>query len=361
MAAVRSPGVQGEMSNAARLAWICASASAVFIVWIATSSSASANIGVGFFYVVPIGLAAWWGSRGLTVATVAGCVVLFNIGALIQPVTHFGLVLALRIVVFIAVAAAVSLARERLESLENSAEELEDIREALTPRIIDLPNVDVGTTFVPAEHGVSGDFFLVTNGPDASILAIVGDVVGHGPDAARLATFIRTRIATFVANTSDPAEILELANQAMADRPATAHELVSALCLRLEPGGRLTWAIAGHPPPLRLPRLEELKPVGATFLLGAEADLRLRVGQTSLGTGEGVVAFSDGATDVRRDGQMLGLDGLRRLLEPSVLKSAPELAGHAEAAVMEWTDEPLRDDLCLLALRPKADGDGASG
>jgi sigma-B regulation protein RsbU (phosphoserine phosphatase) len=317
---------------------------------------------VGFFYVVPIGLAAWWGGRRLAAVTVAGCIILFNLGALIQPVPDFGLVLVLRVAVFIAVAVGVSLLRERLEALEHSAEELEDIREALTPsRLIDLPDVDLGTAFVPSDHGVSGDFFLVTNGPDDSTLAIVGDVVGHGPEAARLATFIRARFATFVANSGDPAEILTLANKAMADRPAESHELVSALCMRLEPGGRLTWAIAGHPPPLRLPRLQELKPVGRTFLLGAAADLRLQVGHTSLATGEGVVAFSDGATDVRRGGQMLGVDGLRRLLKPLVLMSASDLARRVEAAIAEWTDEPLRDDLCLLALRPKTSADAVSG
>lgn len=311
---------------------------------------------------MPVGLAAWWGNRKLTVATVAGCVVLYNLGALIQPVPDFGLALAIRVTFFIAVAVGVSLVHERLAALEHSAEELEDIREALTPaRLIDLPDVDVGAAFVPSDHGVSGDFFLVTNGPDGSTLAVVGDVVGHGPDAARLATFIRARIATFVANSSDPAEILTLANMAMADRPATAHELVSALCLRIEPGGQLTWAIAGHPPPLQLPRLQELKPVGRTLLLGAAADLRLQVGHTSLATGEGVVAFSDGATDVRRGGEMLGVDGLRRLLKPLVLMPASDLARRAEATVLEWTDEPLRDDLCLLALRPKTVGEEVTG
>jgi serine phosphatase RsbU (regulator of sigma subunit) len=346
------------MSNATRLAWICASALAVFVAWLATDTSA--NVGLGFFYTVPIGLAAWWGNRRIAAVTVAACVVLYNLGALIQPVPHFGLTLALRVIVFVGVAVVVSLVKERLETLEHSAEELEDIREALAPtRLVDLPDVDAGTAFVPSDHGVSGDFFLVSIGPDGSTVAIVGDVVGHGPDAARLATFIRARLATFVANSSDPAEILTLANAAMADRPGPGNELVSAVCLRLEPGGkRLAWAIAGHPPPLRLPGMQELKPVGGTLLLGAEDDLRLQVGQASLESGEGVLAYSDGATDVRRAGELLGAQGLRRLIEPLVQMPATALASRAEASILEWTDEPLRDDLCLLVLRPKPGSGG---
>jgi len=341
------------MSNAARFAWICVSALAVFVVWIATD--VSANAGIGFFYAVPIGLAAWWGGRRLAAITVAGCVVLYNVGTLIQPVPDFGLGLAVRLTIFIAVAVVVSVVRERMAVLEHSAEELEDIRDALTPtKLIELRDVDVGTGFVPSDHGVSGDFFLVTNGPDGSTVAIVGDVVGHGPEAARLATFIRARFAAFVANTSDPGELLSLANLALIDRPGSDHELVSAVCLRYQSdGAELSWAIAGHPPPLRLPRLQELGPIGSTFLLGANADLKLRTGSTALDTGEGVIAYTDGATDVRQDGVLLGLDGLTRLVKPLVLLPASVLAGQAEGAILEWTDEPLRDDLCLLVVRPK--------
>jgi serine phosphatase RsbU (regulator of sigma subunit) len=345
--------VSGNSSNVARVAWVCAAALAVFVVWIATDASADA--GIGFFYAVPVGLAAWWGGRRLAAITVAGCVVLYIVGAMIQPVPDFGLALALRLAIFVGVAAVVSVARERLSDLEHSAEELEDIRAALTPtKLVEIPNVDLGAAFAPSDHGVSGDFFLVTNGPDGSTVAIVGDVVGHGPEAARLATFIRASLAAFVANTSDPGELLSLANGALVDRPGPDHELVSAVCLRFQAeGAKLSWAIAGHPPPLRLPRLEELRSLGPTFLLGANADLELRTGHASLDSGEGVLIYTDGATDVRQGGELLGLDGLSSLIKPLLPLPASAMASQAEEAILEWTDGPLRDDLCLLVMQPK--------
>jgi hypothetical protein len=170
--------VKETRSDFTRLAWVCAAALAVFLVWIATPGSS--NVGIGFFYSVAIGLAAWWGGRRWAAIAVSACVVLYVLGALIQPVSEFGFALVVRLVVFVAVAVAVTAARERLNSLQHSAEELEDIQAALTPtKLIDISEVDVGTAFVPSDHGVSGDFFLVTNGPDASTVAIVGDVVGH--------------------------------------------------------------------------------------------------------------------------------------------------------------------------------------
>lgn len=355
-AAVSSPRVPESLSNTARIAWICAAALAVFVVWVATA--ASANAGIGFFYTVPIGLAAWWfGGRAAAIA-VAGCCVLYNIGGLIQPIPHFGLSLAVRLIVFIGVAAIVSFLRTKFTALEHSAEELETIQAALTPNSLpELPNADVGAAFVPSEYGVTGDFYLLTNGPDDSTVAVIGDVVGHGPEAARLATFIRARFAAFTANTSDPGELLTLTNEALSDRPRPRNELVSAVCLRIRAEEtELSWAVAGHPPPLRLPSLQELPATGSTFLLGAEADLRLQTAEVSLGATEGVLIYTDGATDVRRGGELLGVDGLSRLLRPLVTLPAKTLASKAEKAILDWADEPIRDDLCVLVLKPKRQG-----
>jgi serine phosphatase RsbU (regulator of sigma subunit) len=325
----------------------------VFVVWVA--SAAKANAGIGFFYAVPIGLAAWWfGGRAAAVA-VAGCCVLYNIGGLIHPIPHFGLSLAVRLIVFIGVAAIVTWLRTKFAALEHSAEELETIQAALTPNSLpELANADVGAAFVPSEYGVTGDFYLITNGPDESSVAVVGDVVGHGPEAARLATFIRARFAAFTAATSDPGELLTLTNEALSDRPRPRNELVSAVCLRIRAGDtKLSWAVAGHPLPLRLPSLQELPAAGSTYLLGADASLRLPTAEVALSDSEGVLLYTDGATDVRREGVLLGVEGLSRLLRPLVSLPAKTLVRKAEEAILGWTDEPIRDDLCVLVLKPK--------
>lgn len=346
--------MSGTGSNSARVAWVCAAALVVFGVWLATP--VSSNAGLGFFYAVPVGLAAWWfGGRAAAVA-VAGCLALYAIGASIQPVADFGIAFAVRATFYLGVAVLVSLLHRRVDVLEHSVDELEAIRAALTPATLpQLADVDAAAAFVPSEHGVSGDFYLLTNGPDGSAVAIVGDVVGHGPEAARLATFIRARFAAFAANTSDPAELLSLANDALVDRPGEDRELVSAVCLRyLSEGRRISWAIAGHPPPLCLPGLDELAAGDDAFPLGAEARLApINAEATLAGDGDGVVIYTDGATDVRRGDSLLGLEGLTRLLAPLSSMPAWAMAGKIERAILAWADEPIRDDLCLLVLKPK--------
>lgn len=344
----------GSKSKTAFVAWVCTAALAVFVVWLVTGGGS--NTGIGFFYAIPIGLAAWWGGGRWAAVAVVGCTTLYVLGAQIQAVPNFPVTVAVRLAAFAGVAFIVSLLRERLIVLEHSADELEAIRAALTPsNLPELPGVDAAAAFVPSEYGVSGDFYLLTNGPDSSTVAIVGDVVGHGPEAAQLATFIRARFAAFAANTSDPAELLMLANGALVDRPGRGqNELVSAVCLRFgAEGSELSWAIAGHPLPLRLPGLDKLIPDRSAFPLGMEADLALANAHTSLRDGEGVVIYTDGATDVRQEDALLGLDGFTRLLEPLARLPARVITSEAEKAILAWADGPVRDDLCLLVLKPK--------
>ncbi len=340
-------------SRPVRIASIVGGVTAVFAVWLALGSHSA---GVAFFYSVPIGLSAWWFGRrsALTVALI--CIGLYLVGEAVHPVSEFAVALLLRTVFLLAVALFVSWIAERLQALEHSAEELEAIRAALTPaELPDLSGVDAAAAFVPSELGVSGDFYLLTNGPDGSTVAIVGDVVGHGPGAARLATFIRARFAAFAASTSDPAELLTLANAALVDRPRRERELVSAVCLRLAPDRETAlWARAGHPPPLRLPGLEELPLVGSTFLLGAEEGLELQNEEVAVTGSEGLVVFTDGATDVRRGPQLLGLEGLRGMLAPLSGLAARAMVGEVESAILDWADRPIRDDLCLVVLKPKS-------
>lgn len=342
----------GGLSRTARIAWIVLAVLLVFIAWIATASSTA---GFAFFFSMPIAFAAWWFGLRAGLAAALGCLVLYVIGNAINQIPDFALAVVIRAVFFLAVAVLFASFRERLSTLEHSAEELEAIRAALAPADLpDLPGVDAGAAFVPSELGVSGDFYLLTNGPDGSTVAIVGDVVGHGPEAAQLATFIRTRFAAFAASTSDPAELLTLANAALAERPGRKSELVSAICVRLNQEDRtICWSRAGHPPPLRLPELEELSADGSTFLLGADESLELENTETSVEGSEGLVVYTDGATDVRKGREMLGLEGLTDVLAPLCGLKARVMVSEVERSILAWADRPIRDDLCLVVLKPK--------
>jgi serine phosphatase RsbU (regulator of sigma subunit) len=96
--------------------------------------------------------------------------------------------------------------RERLAADELELNDLRAVRDALTPpELASRPGVDLAASFLPATEGVSGDFYLVADGPQEATALVVGDVVGKGLGAARRAAFIRTVFATTAPFSDDPA------------------------------------------------------------------------------------------------------------------------------------------------------------
>jgi serine phosphatase RsbU (regulator of sigma subunit) len=141
--------------------------------------------------------------------------------------------------------------RERLEAAQHELEDLRAVRDALTPpKLPRRPGLELAAAFLPAfaEH-VSGDFYLVAEGPQESTVLVIGDVVGHGLRAARRASFIRTTFAATAPFSDDPGRLLRWANTALIERAGTGSEFVTAACVTFLPSAQLLrWAYAGHPP-----------------------------------------------------------------------------------------------------------------
>src|SRR4029453_3926526 len=96
----------------------------------------------------------------------------------------------------------------RVRAQQDEIAELESLREALTPSQVPVrPYLEFATTHPPAGGLVAGAFFLVVEGPNESTTVALGDVVGHGLEAARCAAFVRAGLATFARFTSDPVEL----------------------------------------------------------------------------------------------------------------------------------------------------------
>jgi sigma-B regulation protein RsbU (phosphoserine phosphatase) len=93
--------------------------------------------------------------------------------------------------------------RKRLAAAEHELEDLRAIRDALTPpELPHRPGLELAAAFLPAAaEQVSGDFYLVAEGPQDSTVLIVGDVAGHGlvqnPSPSEAVAVLRARVADF--------------------------------------------------------------------------------------------------------------------------------------------------------------------
>ena len=127
--------------------------------------------------------------------------------------------------------------------------ELRVLQRALTPAEPPArPRLELASCFLAAEDGVAGDFDLVAPGPGDATVFVVGDVIGHGLEAARRATFLRTALATFCRFSDDPSRLLEMANHALIERSGPTTEFVTAVCATYRPDEQaLLWASAWAP------------------------------------------------------------------------------------------------------------------
>ena len=241
---------------------------------------------------------------------------------------------------------------ERLAADERELNDLRAVRDALTPPELGRwPGVDIAASFLPATDGVSGDFYLVAAGPQETTTLVVGDVVGKGLEAARRAAFVRTVFATTAPFSDDPARLLSWANTALYERVESDRGFVTAGCVTLSLTGRvLRWGYAGHPPVLWLDTGEELG--GArTIPLGLDDEWACAPAADRLSPGKGVLLYTDGVTEARRDGVEFGQTRLAHTVQ--ALQGCPpsEVVAAVTNEVKEYSASNLADDLCVVAAR----------
>jgi PAS domain S-box-containing protein len=224
----------------------------------------------------------------------------------------------------------------------------------LPPALPALPGIEAAAGYFPAgdANDVGGDFYDLFESEPGLWTVLVGDVAGKGSEAAALTSLARYTLRTASMLDSSPVHNLQLLNEVLLDRDAGT---CTVLYARLAPeAGRLRMVAtaAGHPPPLALRAaggIDELTPPGT--LLGAVESPKLASTESLLEPGDVVLFYTDGATDVRVDGGVLGDGALRAELADCEGCSAEQVVARVSRRVREAQGGRLDDDLALLALR----------
>src|SRR5215467_11328042 len=141
---------------------------------------------------------------------------------------------------------AAELARERHIVLE--------LQRAILPlhdKPFDLPGLRTVVRYLPASRAsrVGGDWYITAGMPDGTVLLALGDVGGHGLAAAAGMARLRGALAGLAFTGEPPDRLVGWLNDLVWH---VAPEHTAAVIVGFfEPGSRvLTWAQAGHPPPV---------------------------------------------------------------------------------------------------------------
>ncbi|MFF1604750.1 SpoIIE family protein phosphatase [Streptomyces mirabilis] len=256
-------------------------------------------------------------------------------------------------------------------SLDNALQYARQRTAALTLQRDLLPHhvgggaaLDVASRYVPADmdHGVGGDWFDVIKLSGARVALVVGDVVGHGINAAATMGRLRTAVRTLADMELPPHELLTHLDDTVrrlseedADAPDEAPAAVGATCLYAvyDPvTRRCTMARAGHPPPaiidpqgcITFPDMPAGAPLGLGLGLVPFESVELELPEGTL-----LALYTDGLVESRDDDIDVGLDRLGAALAGSG-SSLEDLCSHVIETLP--TQAPA-DDVTLLLARTR--------
>jgi hypothetical protein len=306
--------------------------------------------------LVPVlGAAVWFGRRwafgatGVAIAAIGVTELVDGTGDLSLAAVHIAL-LALTAYVVGGVA-------DRLRGGEAELERIRPLQDVLAPRRPPrLPLIDVASRYIPAQSGVSGDFYQVAAGRNGAAIVVVGDAVGKGMDAARRSTFARAMVAACAPYADDPAAIVRTVNTELVHQYGASSHFITMLCVVVHANATMSWASAGHPPPVSLADGEPVGEIRTGHPLGIAPEIAdLEVAGAPL-PAAGILLYTDGLTDARPSGRRFQPFGearmgavLRGLDAPTPEQAVQRLAHAAQL----FSGGPLPDDLCLVALRSR--------
>lgn len=229
-------------------------------------------------------------------------------------------------------------------------EEVGLLQRALLPPVPErLGAVRASVAYRPSERpGAGGDFYdaLTLSGDRAAF--ILGDVSGHGRRAVAQTAFMRFTLRAYLDAGMEPREALQVAG------PVISHhldgEFATAVIAVHEPQtGSLTYACAGHPPPLVLgPERPEAVLAASSPPIGL--DLRTGLRQTTLPLRPGAVIclYTDGLAEARRGTRIVGRPRIGDFVE-QLGPTAP--AGELLERVAREA-RVVTDDMAAVVIRP---------
>jgi serine phosphatase RsbU (regulator of sigma subunit) len=221
-----------------------------------------------------------------------------------------------------------------------------------------IAGLSAAVRFRPAGEGVElgGDFYDLYEAGGGAYAALIGDVQGKGPDAAAVTALARHTLRAGAAYEASPSGVLALLHKALREQRTDGRFCTVAHAhLRLGEGRMLVdLACGGHPLPLVIHPDGLVEPVGRLgTLLGTDIEPQLFDVTVELASGDVLLLYTDGVTEVRRRRrEVFGHAELTALLAGCGGLPPNAVADRVEAAVLAASEGRLRDDMAILALGP---------
>ncbi|MFD5373425.1 SpoIIE family protein phosphatase [Streptomyces griseoincarnatus] len=250
---------------------------------------------------------------------------------------------------------ALAATRDQLAHTEQQASERDrlalQLQRAIMPPTqapLQMPDLDVAVRYRPAEAEqlVGGDWYDAVVLPSRLVLLCVGDVAGHGIEAATSMVVLRNALRGLAVTGAGPGQLLSWLN--MVTHHLTGGVTATAVCGLYDPATRvLRWARAGHLPPV-LVRGSEAAPLPAVsgLLLGAVPEARYEEGEVHLAAEDNLLMYTDGLIE-RRDRSVE--ESLTHLLTAAA--TVPGSLDQRLDRLLTYSRSDTDDDTCIVGIR----------
>jgi len=188
---------------------------------------------------------------------------------------------------------------------------------------------------------------------------VIADASGHGPSAAVLMAMLATVLHAYPFIPERPSQVLNHANHHLG-RKKIPSSFVTAFMAIYNPATReLSYARAGHPPPLLMTRgrensISRLDQVG-DIPLGITSDGTYQDARLRLEPGQTIVLYTDGLTEaLSSGGRAFGVDGIEESLRSCTGEPDCVIRSIETALVRHQNGSKPSDDQTILVM--KVDG-----
>jgi sigma-B regulation protein RsbU (phosphoserine phosphatase) len=207
----------------------------------------------------------------------------------------------------------------------------------------------LASSWQPA-NGVGGDCFDVLPFGPGSVGVSIADVAGKGVPAALLMSNLQAAVRAFAQDGASPSSVCASVNRLLCRNMASGR-FVTFCYARIDVAtGRLTYANAGHNPPLLVRAdgsIEKLSPGGT--VLGVFTESTYDQGEFPLYAGDRLVFYTDGITEGRnREGEEYGEDRLAAVAQRYRAADADAMLAAVLQDVESFNGDKYEDDATLI-------------
>ena len=212
-------------------------------------------------------------------------------------------------------------------------------------------DLEIAHVYVSArERAQLGGDFLDFFETDGCTTFVIGDLSGHGVEAAADSVMLRSLFKGFMRENPDLTDAMTRLNRVLMKELAD-DQFATALALSYDVSGRVSLVSAGHPYPFVCDggacRLVELD---GTALAVDSASTYVST-QISLEPGGLLVAYTDGLTEARRQQVFFGDEGVIRAINEVADVSARGVAEHVVDESLRHAGGKFTDDVAVLVLK----------